>query len=577
MGIKGNRAVWEAESRGIELINLTIGDLLDQRAETIPDQEALVYDYPEIGLNLRLSYSQYRDEVNRIAKGLIALGIEKGEHVGVWATNVPEWIFLELALAKIGAVLVTINTNYRASELDYVLRQGDITTLFLIEEFRGNSYADSIYTIVPELNAIADPVVERLHNARLPDLKRVALIGNQPRPGLLLYSDVVRLGEKVSDEALAERQSSVTPDDVVQMQYTSGTTGFPKAVMLNHYALVNQAHVSAIIGDLGRDERYVTPMPLFHVAGCVGGVIIGLYIGGVLIQMIAFDPAKQLELMAKEKATFTFAVPTMLIAMLNHPRFIAGEFDLSSLRLIMTGATPVPVVLIEQVKEKIGADCIIVFGQTESSGTVTETLLTDSFELKSATVGIPHPHMDIEIVNPATGEPVEFGESGELLARGFLVMKGYYNMPELTAEAIDAEGWLHTGDLATMNAQGYVNIVGRVKDMIIRGGENLYPAEIESFLMRHPKIAEAQVVGVPDAFMGEEAAALLRLKSGETADETEIREYCRANISRHKIPKYINFVDAYPLTASGKVKKFELRAQLIKELGLEEAAKLRTA
>ncbi|HST20282.1 MAG TPA: AMP-binding protein [Blastocatellia bacterium] len=318
-------------------------------------------------------------------------------------------------------------------------------------------------------------------------------------------------------------------------------------------------------------------MPLFHVAGCVGGVIIGLYIGGVLIQMIAFDPAKQLELMANEKATFTFAVPTMLIAMLNHPRFIAGEFDLSSLRLIMTGATPVPVVLIEQVKEKIGADCIIVFGQTESSGTVTETLLTDSFELKSATVGIPHPHMDIAIVNPATGEPVGFGESGELLARGFLVMKGYYNMPELTAEAIDAEGWLHTGDLATMNAQGYVNIVGRVKDMIIRGGENVYPAEIESFLMRHPKIAEAQVVGVPDTFMGEEAAALLRLKSGETADETEILEYCRANISRHKIPKYINFVDAYPLTASGKVKKFELRAQLIKELGLEEAAKLRTA
>jgi fatty-acyl-CoA synthase len=427
------------------------------------------------------------------------------------------------------------------------------------------------------LNSIADPAGERLHSARLPELKRVVLIGTTPRPGLLLYSDVVARGLTVSDYALHERKLGVAPDDVAQMQYTSGTTGFPKAVMLTHYALVNQAHVSAIIGDLRPDERYVTSMPLFHIAGCVGGVLFGIYTGCTLIQMISFDPAKQLELMASEKATFTFNVPTMLIAMLNHPRFIAGEFDLSSLRLIITGATPVPVVLMEQVKERIGADCIIVFGQTESSGTVTETVLTDSFELKSSTVGIPHPHMDIAIVNPATGEPVGFGESGELLARGFLVMKGYYNQPELTAETIDADGWLHTGDLATMNAQGYVNIVGRVRDLIIRGGENIYPAEIESFLMRHPKIAEAQVVGLPDTFMGEESAALIRLKPNETADETEIREYCRANISRHKIPKYISFIDAYPLTASGKVKKFELRAQLIKELGLEDAARLRTA
>jgi fatty-acyl-CoA synthase len=577
MGIKGNRAFWEAESRGIELINLTIGDLLDERAEAIPDKEALVYKYPEIGLNLRLNYRQYRDEVNRLAKGLLALGIEKGEHVAVWATNVPEWIFLELALAKIGAVLVTINTNYRASELEYVLRQGDIATLFMIEEFRGNSYLDSIYAIAPELNAIADPVNERLHSARLPKLKRITLIGSAPRTGLLLYSDVVSLGETVSDEALCERQTGIVPDDVAQMQYTSGTTGFPKAVMLTHYGLVNQAYIATHMNDLQPNERYVTSVPLFHVAGCVGGVLFGLYTGCTLIQMIAFDPAKQLELLASEKATFTFNVPTMLIAMLNHPRFVAGEFDLSSLRLIITGAAPVPVVLMEQVKEKIGADCIIVFGQTESSGAVTETLLTDSFELKSATVGIPFPHIDIAIVNPATGETVEFDESGELLARGFLVMKGYYNMPERTAEAIDADGWLHTGDLATMNAQGYVKIVGRVRDMIIRGGENVYPAEIESFLMRHPKIAEAQVVGVPDGFMGEESAALLRLKPGETADETEIRDYCRDGISRHKVPKYIKFVDAYPLTASGKVKKFELRAQLIKELGLEETAKLRTA
>jgi fatty-acyl-CoA synthase len=577
MGIKGDKAFWEADSRGIELIDLTIGDLLDKQAEAIPDKEALVYNYPEIGLNLRLNYSQYRNEVNRIAKGLLAIGIKKGENVAVWATNLPKWILLEMALAKIGAVLVTVNTNYRAGELEYVLRQGDVAALFMIEEYRGNSYLDSIFAIAPELNAIADPSRERLRSERLPLLRQVAMIGGARRPGLLLYSDIVALGETISDETLKQRQASVAPDEVAQMQFTSGTTGFPKAVMLTHHSLINQAYVGSVISGLQCDERYVTAMPLFHIAGCVGGVLFALLTGCALIQMIGFDPAKQLELLATEKATFTFNVPTMLVAMLNHPRFIAGEFDLSSLRLIMTGATPVPVVLMEQVKEKIGADALIVFGQTESSGAITTTELTDSFELKSATVGRPHPHMDIKITKPETGETAGFGESGELLARGYLVMKGYYNMPEMTAETIDEDGWLHTGDLATMNAEGYVNIVGRVKDLIIRGGENIYPAEIEAFLMRHPKIAEAQVIGVPDIFMGEEAAGLLRLKPGESADEAEIREYCAASISKHKIPKYILFVSDYPLTPSGKVKKFELRAKLIKELGLQEAANLKTA
>jgi fatty-acyl-CoA synthase len=577
MGITGDRAVWEAESRGIELIHLTIGDLLDQQAAIRPDKEALVYHYPEMGLDLRLTYRQYLDAVNRLAKGMLALGIERGENVAVWATNVPEWILIEVALAKIGAVLVTINTNYRASEIEYVLRQGDIATLFMIAEHRGNSYLDSLYNIAPELERLTDPAREALQSQRLPALTRVVLIGDTARQGLLRYADVMALGETISDESLNVRQQSVAPEDVAQMQYTSGTTGFPKAVMLTHTALVNQAHVSAILNDLRADDRYVSPMPLFHVAGCVGAVLFGLYTGCTLIEMISFDPAKQLELMSAEKASFTFAVPTMLIAMLNHPRFIAGEFDLSTLRFVITGATPVPVVLMEQLKEKTGADCVIVFGQTESSGTLTQTIRTDSFALKAATVGIPHPHTDIKIANTETSEPVRFGQSGELLARGFLVMQGYYNMPERTAETIDADGWLHTGDLATMNADGYVNIVGRVKDMIIRGGENIYPAEVEAFLMRHPKIAEAQVVGVPDAFMGEEVAALVRLKPDENTSEDEIREHCRVNISRHKVPNYIRFVTAFPLTASGKVKKFELRAQLIEELGLQETAKLRTA
>ncbi|HKF59205.1 MAG TPA: AMP-binding protein, partial [Blastocatellia bacterium] len=328
---------------------------------------------------------------------------------------------------------------------------------------------------------------------------------------------------------------------------------------------------------MGPDDRQVTAMPFFHVAGSLGGIAYSVYLGCTLIPLISFDPAKQLELFESERATFSFNVPTMLIAMLNHPRFIAGEFDLSRLRRIWTGATPVSVKLMEELKAKIGADCSIVYGMTESSGAVTQSMPYDSFEQKSATVGFPLPHLDLRVVDPLTGETAEFGQPGELLVRGHLVMKGYYNMPGKTAETIDSDGWLHTGDLATMNRDGYLNIVGRVNDMIIRGGENIYPAEIEAFLVRHPKLADAQIIGVPDSFMGEECAALLRVKAGDAVTEDEIRQYCVEGISKHKVPRYIRFVDQFPLTASGKVKKFELREQLIAELGLEEAAGIGTA
>ncbi len=575
MAIKGNLAHWEAEDFGIDLIDLTLGDLLDQRAREMPDKEALVYNYPEIGLDLRLTYGQYRDTVNRLAKGLIGLGVAKGEHVAVWATNVPEWIFLQLALAKIGAVIVTVNTNYRKDEIEYVLRQGDIATLFLIEEYRGNNYLESVYAVAPELKELAGPANRTLQCRALPGLKRVVLIGNDPRPGLMLYPQVAALGDKVSDEELKARQSGVSPHDVAMMQYTSGTTGFPKGVMLTHHNLINQSHVACARGDLRDDERYVTAMPLFHIAGSLGGVIYSLYLGCTLIPLVTFDPLKHLELFAREKGTFTFAVPTMLIAMLNHPRF--AEFDLSGLRNIFTGATPVPIVVMEQIKDRIGADCSIVFGMTETCGAVTQSFYTDSFELKSATVGLPIPHTSIKIVDPATGETAGFNQSGELWSKGFSNMKGYYNMPEKSAETLDEEGWLHTGDLAVMRSDGYINIVGRVKDMIIRGGENVYPAEIEAFLMRHPKIAEAQVVGIPDQFMGEEVCALVRVKPGEEMTEDEVREYSKSGISRHKIPKFFRFIEAFPLTPSGKVKKFELREMLIKEMGLEGIAGLKTA
>jgi len=575
MAIKDDMAHWEAEDFGTELIDLTLGDLLDQRARELPGKEALVYDYPEIGLNIRLTYSQYRDTVNQLAKGLMALGLEKGDHIAVWATNVPEWVFLEMAVAKIGGVLVTINTNYRVAEIEYALKQGDIKALFMIEAVRGNSYLDAIYTIVPELKDLSDPINQELRSQKLPRLKRVVLIGKESRPGLTLCSQVVALADQVSDEELKARQAQVNPQDVVQMQYTSGTTGFPKAVMLTHYTLVNQSHIACARGNLTGEERYVTSMPFFHIAGSLGAIIYSIYLGCTLIPLIAFDPAKQLELFDKEKGTFTFAVPTMLVAMLNHPRF--AEFDLSGLRSIFTGATPVPVVLMEQIKQIIGADCSIVFGMTETCGAVTQSFYTDSFELKAATVGLPIPHTSIKVVNPATGETCQCGESGELWTRGFSNMVGYYNMPDKTAETLDEDGWLHSGDLAVMRTDGYINIVGRVKDMIIRGGENIYPAEIEAFLMRHPKIAEAQIVGIPDVFMGEEVCAMIRLKPGQTLTEDELRDHCKASIARHKVPKFFRFMEAFPLTASGKVQKFVLRDQLIKEMGLETLAGMKTA
>lgn len=572
MAVKGDRAFWEAEPEGLALLDDTIGDLLDQQVQQRPHKEALVYNYPEIGLNLRLTFAQYQAEVDKVARGMMALGVKKGTHVAVWAPNVPEWILLQLALARIGAVMVTVNTAYQASEVEYVLRQGDVSTLFLVEEFRGNGYLNSIYSIVPELRALAHPEREILHSEALPCLERVVLIGNTAKPGTLPFAHLSTLAEHISAEEFQQRKASVTSQDVAMIMYTSGTTGFPKGAMLTHYSIVNTLHMVRRGKDYSSDH-YVSPMPLFHIAGS-NFVIFSLLSGCTMIPLIAFDPTKELELLAQEKGTSSFCVPTMLIAMLNHPRFSA--YDLSSLHQVYTGGTAIPVALLEQFKEKTGADCKIFFGMTESTGAGTMTLDDDSFELKSSTIGKATPNVSLKIIG-SDGEPVGFGERGELLMRGFLVMKGYYNMPEKTAATIDADGWLHTGDLATMTGQGYVNIVGRVKDMVIRGGENVYPAEVEQFLMRHPKIADAQIIGVPDTIMGEETVAVVRLKAGESLTAEELRDYCRANISRYKVPKYYTFVTAYPMTASGKIKKFELRAQLIHDLSLEEVAKTKTA
>jgi fatty-acyl-CoA synthase len=575
MALDPQKAVWKAETEGIDLIDLTIGDLLDQQAAAFSDHEALVYRYPEIGIDRRITYRAYRDEADRLARALMAIGVKQGEHIAIWAPNLPTWALLQMATAKIGAVLVTINTTYRASELEYVLRQGDVAMLFMVAQHRDNDLLESIYRVAPELAELHDPVENTLHCESLPVLRRVVVLDSEARPGLVALSQLLTLAETISEESRAARQRSVGPGDIAQMQYTSGTTGFPKGVQMTHHGMVNNARLTFRRLGIESADRFVTPMPFFHVAGSLAALIGALSVGATLIPLISFDPSKQLELISVERATFSIGVPTMLIAMVNHPRL--AEFDLSSLRQIGTGGSPVPVSLVEQVSRDMNTDVWIIYGMTETHCTITLSRPDDPPEFKKGTVGTTLSHVSLKIANPQTGEPVGHGERGELCIRGFLVMKGYYNMAEKTAETIDSDGWLHSGDLATMNEQGYVNISGRVKEMVIRGGENIFPAEIEAFLMRHPKVAEAQIVGVPDAFMGEEVAALLRLKSGEIADETELREYCRANISRQKTPKYIRFVDSFPLTASGKVKKFELKAQLIKELKLEDVAALKTA
>jgi len=570
---------WQAET-STPLLEGTIGDLLDNCAEEFATQEAIVYScYPEFGgaLDIRWTYREYRDRASAVAKGLMALGLQKGDHIAVWAANLPEWPLLQMGAAKAGLVLVTVNPVLQKAEVEYMLRQGDIKALFFMARIRDHD-------CVATMRALTNPGQHNgeVQGDRLPELRHLVLLGAPPADLLaqegwrpLLFREVVGLGAQMSEAALTERQATISPRDPALMLYTSGTTGFPKGALLSHRNLLNEAYLIPQQVGLTPRGRSCVLVPFFHVFGCVGYNLACLPIGGTIHPLLAFDPLKAMQVISSERCNYTGGVPTMLMAILQHPDF--EKYDLSCLEIVTCAGSPVPVALMEAVKARIGADVAIAYGQTENTGAMTLTPRDDPFELKAATVGLPVAHSEIKITNPATGAVVPCGERGEICYRGVLTMLGYYKMPERTAEAIDDDGWLHTGDLGTMDARGYVNIVGRIKDMVIRAGENIFPREVEEFLLRHPKIADVQVLGVPDKFYSEELLAVVIAKPGEPLTEDELREFCKGQISYQKIPRYFKFVESYPLTGSGKVQKFVLREQAIKDLGLEEAARTKTA
>ncbi|MCY8372792.1 AMP-binding protein [Bacillus haynesii] len=543
-----------------ELLHLTIGKLLEKIAANEPDHEAVVY--PDRGL--RYTYRQFDQLCRKVAKGLMALGIDKGEHVAIWASNTPEWLTAQFATAKTGAVLVTVNTNYQLSELEYVLKQSDATTLILMESYRGTSYIDILYKLIPELKE-SEP--GRLASERLPFLKNIILMGDKRHPGMYLWDDILKLSGAVSEKTLDRRMERLKEHDVINMQYTSGTTGFPKGVMLTHSNLANNAANIAECMNLSKKDRMCIPVPFFHCFGCVLGNLACVTAGATMVPVQEFSPKEVLSAVETEKCTALHGVPTMFIAELNDQDF--ASYDLSSLRTGIMAGSNCPIEVMKNVIDNMGmSEITIAYGQTEASPVITQTRANDSLKRRVETVGRALPNVEVKITEPGTNQEVARGVQGELCTRGYHVMKGYYKNPEATAAVIDEEGFLHTGDLAVMDEKGYCRITGRLKDMIIRGGENIYPREIEEFLYKHPNILDVQIVGVPDETFGEEVSAWIKLKSGASMTADELKAYCKGKIARYKIPRYIAFVEEFPMTASGKVQKFKLREQALEHFQL---------
>lgn len=533
------------------LREITLGGLLDEAVEKWPEQEAVVY----VDRDFRLTYREFGELVDDLAMGLMALGVKKGEKVAIWATNVPYWVALQFATAKIGAILLTVNTFYRTSELEYLLKQSECENLVIIDGFREIDYLQTTYDLIPELRT-----QERgyLKSENFPDLKRVFFLGQEKHRGMYSMPEVINLSAVVSDDEYEERQATLNAHDVVNMQYTSGTTGFPKGVQLTHYNIGNNGFWIGENQAFKPGDRLCLPVPLFHCFGCVLGVLAAVNHGTTLVILEGFDPLLVMASVDQEKCTALYGVPTMFIAILEHKLF--EKFDYSSLRTGIMAGSPCPVEVMKKVIDKMSMkDITICYGLTEASPVMTQTRMEDDIVRRTESVGRAMPEIEVAIFNPETGEKCAYGETGEICCRGYNVMKGYYNNPEASNSAVDVDGWLHSGDLGTMDEEGYVVVTGRLKDMIIRGGENIYPREIEEFLYTMDGILDVQVAGVPSVKFGEQVGAFIILKDGVEMDKQDVIDFCRGQIARYKIPKFITFLEAYPMTASGKIQKFKLR------------------
>jgi fatty-acyl-CoA synthase len=533
----------------VPLLGETIGQCLDRITAAFGGHEALVSCHQ----NIRYTYSQLQSEVERVARGLMALGIERGDRVGIWSPNCAEWLITQYAVAKAGGILVNVNPAYRLRELEYALRQSEVSVLIAARRFRNADYV----SMLRELKA-----------DRLPSLRTLVYLGEGTEPDARNWHDLCALSDTVDLSRLREREAGLQFDDPANIQYTSGTTGAPKGATLSHHNILNNGF---FIGERVRytaDDRICLPVPFYHCFGCVLGSLAALSHGSALVLPgESFDAESCLRTVQEERCTSLYGVPTMFIAQLDHPSF--GSYRLESLRTGIMAGAPCPVAVMRQVVDRMNMpDVTIAYGMTETSPVSFQSFVDDPLEARVSTIGTIHPHLESKIVHPQTGATVPRGEPGELCTRGYAVMLGYWNDPGATAAAIDAARWMHTGDLAVMREDGYVNIVGRLKDMIIRGGENIYPREIEEFLHLHPKVSEVQVIGIPDVKYGEEVCAWIRLREGHSSTPEEIREFCRGQIATYKIPRFVHFTSEFPMTVTGKVQKFRMREQMMLELGL---------
>lgn len=547
-------AHWHPDTSGSPLFEETLGDMLDRQTAKYGSRPAAILFDDARGIEMRWSYAQLHSAATETARGLIGLGVLPGDHVAVMATNGPEWLRLEVALAKIGATLVTVNPGLLKDELAYVLEQGRVAWLIAIPSFRRNDIAGNLAALMPDLAGVTDG--RRQAPAAFPTLKGIVGIGSELPAFAMPFDHLTKLAEGVSTDEVAARQAAVEPQDIMQIQYTSGTTGKPKGAMLTHRGIVNNGRLMAERAGYRTDDVLLSAMPFFHTAGCVCNVIGMLSVGGCLASIEGFDAERMVELWDELGATIINAVPTMFLRMLDSPE---AEGRTLQLRIASTGGTSIPPTLMERLYRDHGARPMIIMGMTECSPIITQTDPNDPMELKITTAGTPLPHTEIQVIDPVTGITVACGQEGELCIRGYQVTAGYFDMPEKTSETIDGEGWLHSGDLAVLDETGHLRIVGRLKDMLIRGGENVYPVEIENYLNKHPDIQQAEVVGVSDPEMGEEVFAFLRLAEGRSLTEKEVQDYCRKGLARHKMPKFVAFMEEFPMTANGKIQKFELR------------------